>query len=162
MRRVAVLGADLPTIALEMREVGIAGQKLGLEIMPLVVRRPEDITDAFELVKGRADALYVCLDGLINANRLKIIRSALDLRLPSIYGIRDYVVDGGLMSYGPDYPDMYRRAAEIVDKILRGAKAGDMPFEQPTRYDFVINLTTAKSLGLAIPPSLLTLAELID
>jgi putative ABC transport system substrate-binding protein len=163
LRRVGVLGnSSNPTVALEMREVGAGGQKLGLEVIPLVISRAEDIADAFKSVKDRVDALYVCVDGLVNANRVKIIRSALDLRLPSIYGTRDYAVDGGLMSYGPDFPDLFRRAAEVVDKILRGANPGEMPFEQPTKYDFVINLTTATSLGLVIPPSLLSLAELID
>ena len=137
-------------------------QKLALEVVPLEIRKGEDIAPAFNSAKDRADALYVCIDGLVNSNRFQIIKLALGVRLPTIYGIRDYVDDGGLMSYGPNYPDLFRRAAEYVDKILRGTKPGEIPFEQPTKFDFVINLATAKALDIAIPAPLLSLAELIE
>jgi putative ABC transport system substrate-binding protein len=114
---------------------------------------------AFEALKGRADALYVCIDALVNANRIRINTSALGARLPTMHGSRDYVEAGGLMSYGPNYPDLFRRAADYVDKILHGAKPGDIPVEQPTKFDLVINVTTAKALGLDVPPTLLARAD---
>ena len=123
------------------------------------IRRAQDIAPAFEALKGRADALYVCIDPLMNTNRIRINTLALGARLPTMYGLREYVEAGGLMSYGPNFPDLYRRAADYVDKILRGAKPADMPVEQPTKFDLVINLTTAKALGLEIPPTLLARAD---
>src|SRR5262249_72272 len=105
-------------------------------------RRSEDITPAIESLKDRADAIYVQADPLMNTNRVRISTLALGARLPTLGGIRDYVEAGGLMSYGPNFPDLFRRAAEYVDKILRGAKPGDLPVEQPTRFDLVVNLTT--------------------
>ena len=105
------------------------------------------------------DALYVCPDFLINANRIPIVTSALSARMPTVFGERENVDAGGLMSYGPNVPDMYRRAAEMVDKILRGTKPADIPIEQPTKFELVINLKTAKALGLTVPPSLLAQAN---
>jgi len=110
-------------------------------------------------LKGRAEALYVCGDPLITNNRVRIITLALGARLATMYPSREHVDVGGLMSYGPNFPDLHRRAADYVDKILRGAKPADIPVEQPTKFDFVINLTTAKVLGLEIPPTLLTRAD---
>jgi putative ABC transport system substrate-binding protein len=164
MKRLAVLGnAGNPNVMPEIREVDKAAQKLGLQVARLEVRRAEDILPAFESLKmDGADALYVCIDPLSNANRTKINTLALGARLPTMYGTRDYVETGGLMSYGPSFPTLFRRAAEYVDKILRGAKPGELPIEQPTTFDFVINLTTAKALGLTIPASILSLAELIE
>ena len=164
MKRLAVLGnAGNPNVMLEIREVDMAAQKLGLQVARLEVRRAEDILPAFESLKMEgADALYVCIDALSNANRTKISTLALGARLPTMYGTRDYVETGGLMSYGPSFPALFRRAAEYVDKILRGAKPSELPIEQPTTFDFVINLTTAKALGLTIPASMLSLAELIE
>lgn len=164
MKRLAVLGnAGNPNVMLEIREVDIAAQKLGLQVARLEVHRAEDILSAFESLKmGGADALYVCIDPLSNANRTRINTLALSTRLPTMYGTRDYVETGGLMSYGPSFPALFRRAAEYVDKILRGSKPSELPVEQPTAFDFVINLTTAKALGLTIPPSILSLAELIE
>jgi putative tryptophan/tyrosine transport system substrate-binding protein len=95
----------------------------------------------------------------VNANRTRIITSALGMRLPTLHGSRDYVEAGGLMSYGPNYPDLFRRSADYVDKVLRGAKPSDIPVEQPIRFDFVVNLTTAKALGLTVPPTLLARAD---
>src|SRR5262249_32194896 len=123
------------------------------------IRRKEDISSAFEGLKGRADALYVCTDALANANRIRINTLALGARLPTIHGTRDYVEAAGLMSYGANYPDLFRRAAGYVDKIRRGAIPADIPIEQPTKFDLVINLVTAKALGLTIPAALLGRAD---
>ena len=109
---------------------------------------PEDIAPAFEALKGRADALYVVPDPLVFTNRIRINTLALGARLPTMHGVREFVEAGGLMSYGPNFPDLFRRAADYVDKILRGAKPADLPVEQPTKFDLVINLKTAKALGL--------------
>jgi putative ABC transport system substrate-binding protein len=113
----------------------------------------------FEALKGHADAVYVCPDPLLNANRVRINTLALGLRLPTMHGFREYVEAGGLMSYGPNFLDLHRRAADFVDKILRGAKPADIPVEQPTKFDLVINLTTAKALGLEVLPTLLARAD---
>ena len=148
-----------PAIVLEMREVQAAAHTLGLEVAPLEVRRAADIAPAFDALKGRADALYVCVDPLLNTNRIRINTLAQGARLPTMYGVREYVEAGGLVSYGPNIPDQYRRAAEYVDKILRGQKPGDIPVEQPTKFELVVNLTTAKALGLTIPETFLARAD---
>ena len=124
-----------------------------------ILLRFTDIGPAFEALNGRADALYVSGDPIMVTNRIRINTLVLGARLPTIYNSREFVEAGGLMSYGPNFPDLYRRAAEYVDKILRGAKPADMPVEQPTKFDLVINLTTAKALGLAIPESFLLRAD---
>jgi ABC-type uncharacterized transport system substrate-binding protein len=127
------------------------------------IRQAEDIAPAFKALTDQAEALYVVSDALIAANRSRIIAFALSARLPTMLSYRDYVEAGGLMSYGPSYPDMFRHTADIVDKILRGTKPGDIPIEQPTKFEFAINPTTAKALGLTIPASFLSLAdELIE
>ena len=144
---------------LEMGETQAAARLLGFEVVPLVIQRPEDIASAFQALKTRADALYVAVDQLIVANRTSIITSALGARLPTIFSTRDFVKAGALMSYGPSYTERFRHAADYVDKILRGAKPGDLPVDQPTKFELVINLTTAKALGLTIPPSLLQRAD---
>ena len=160
LRRLAIMAnVGNPAAVLEMGEVQAAARTLGLEVATLEIRRAEDIAPAFEALKGRADALYVCADPLVNTNRIRINTLALGARLPTMYGDREYVEAGGLMSYGPNFPDLFRRAADYVDKILRGAKPGDLPVEQPTKFDLVINLTTAKALGLAVPPTLLARAD---
>jgi putative ABC transport system substrate-binding protein len=123
------------------------------------VRRAEDITPAIEALKDHADAIYIQADPLMNTNRVRISTVALGARLPTLSGIREYVEAGGLMSYGPNFPDLFRRAAEYVDKILRGAKPADLPVEQPTKFDLVVNLTTAKVLGLKIPEAFLLRAD---
>ena len=123
------------------------------------IRRAEDIAPALEALKGRADALYVPSDPLVNTNRIRINTLALGARLPTMHGVRDYVEAGGLMSYGASIVDQYRRAADYVDKTLRGAKPGELPIEQPTKFDLDINLTTAKALGLTVPPTLLARAD---
>jgi putative ABC transport system substrate-binding protein len=131
--------------------------------VPLEIRRAEDVAPAFETLQSQIDALYVVADALTSANRSRIITFALSRRLPTILNTRDYVQAGGFMSYGANFPALFRRTAEYVDKILRGAKPGDLPVEQPTKFDLVINLTTARALGLTIPASFLSLAdELIE
>ena len=126
-------------------------------------RRSQDIAPAFETLKGRAQALYVAGDSLVLTNRVRINTLALIARLPAIYNSREYVEAGGLMSYGTNWPDLFRRTAELVDKILRGTKPGDIPVEQPTKFDLVLNVTTAKALGLTIPePFLLRADEVIE
>ena len=130
-----------------------------MAVAPVQIRRPDDIAPAFDALKGRADALYVLPDPLVNANRLRINILALGARWPTMHAFREYVEAGGLMSYGPSIPGQYRRAADFVDKILRGTKAGDIPVEQATKFDLIINLTTAKALGLTIPESFLVRAD---
>jgi putative tryptophan/tyrosine transport system substrate-binding protein len=160
LHRLAILtNVGNPIGALEMGEVQAAARTLGLEILPLEIRRAEDIGPAFEALKDRADALYVVAEPLLSGNHVRISTLALGARLPTLLGIRDYVAAGGLVSYGPNTPDLFRRAADLVDKILRGAKPKDIPVEQPAKFDLVINLTTAKALGLTIPPTLLARAD---
>jgi putative ABC transport system substrate-binding protein len=144
---------------LEMGETQAAARMLGLEVVPLVIQRAEDIAPAFQTLKTRADALYVAVDQLIVANRTSILTSALGVRLPTIFSTRDFVKVGALMSYGPSYTERFGRAADYVDRILRGAKPGDLPVEQPTKFELVINLTTAKALDLDVPHSLLARAD---
>ena len=145
--------------ALEMDEVLQTARGLGLDVAALEIRRAEEITPVFEALKGRADALYVCGDPLVTNNRIRIINWALGARLPTMHGSREHVEAGGLMSYGPNFPDLFRRSADYVDKILRGAWPGELPVEQPTRIDLVVNLTTAKILGLTVPPTVLARAD---
>ena len=160
LRRLAIMAnVGNPASVLEMGEAQATARTLGLEVTTSEIRRAEDIAPAFEALKGRADALYVCADPLVNTNRIRINTLALGARLPTMYGFREYVEAGGLMSYGPNLPDLFRRAADFVDKILRGAKPADIPVEQPTKFDLVINLTTAKALGLDVPPTLLARAD---
>src|SRR6516225_8836060 len=125
------------------------------------IRRAEDIAPAIETLKGGADALYVAGDPLLNANMVRLNILAAGARLPTIYIQREMVEAGGLMSYGPNLPDMFRRTADYVDKILRGAKPADIPVEQPTKFELVINLKTAKALGLEVPPALLARADVV-
>jgi putative ABC transport system substrate-binding protein len=143
----------------EMNEVQALAKTLGLEVVTLEIRRAEEIVPAFEGLVGGPQALYVCSDPLINTNRARINELSLKAGLPTSHVLREYVEADGLMSYGPNIPDLFRRSAEYVDKILRGAKPGDLPVEQPTRFDLVINLKTAKALGITIPPSLLARAD---
>jgi putative ABC transport system substrate-binding protein len=160
LRRFAIMAnAGYPAAVLEMAEVQATARTLGIEVATLEIRRAEDIAPAFEALKGRAEALYVCAESLVTTNRVRINTLALAARLPQMHGVREYVEVGGLMSYGPNVPDLWRRAADYVDKILRGAKPGDLPVEQPTKFDFIINLTTAKALGLEVSPSLLARAD---
>jgi len=160
LRRLAVMfNADNTQPALEMGATQAEARRLGLEIIPLAIRRAEDIAPAFQDLKTKADAVYLAVDQLIVANRSNIIALAAGERLPTISGERDFVRAGSLMSYGPNFLELFRRAAEYVDKILRGAKPADIPVEQPTKFDLVVNLVTAKVLGLDVPPSLLARAD---
>jgi len=160
LRRLAILGnVDNPGAVLDMREAQAAASAVGLEATTFEIRRAKEIAPLFEALKGRGDALYFASDPLMNTNRTRISTLALGARLPTMHGVRDYVEAGGLMSYGASIVDQYRRAADYVDKILRGAKPGELPIEQPTKFDLVINLTTAKALGLNISDNLLTLAD---
>jgi ABC-type uncharacterized transport system substrate-binding protein len=160
LRQLAIMvNVSNPASVLEMGEVHAAARTFGLEVATSEIRRVEDIASAFDALKGRADALYVCADPLVNANRVRINTLALGVRLPTMHGYREYVEAGGLISYGPNIPNLFQRAAEFVDKILRGTKAADLPVEQPTKFDLVINLITARALGLEVPPTLLTRAD---
>jgi len=160
LRRLAIMAnVDYPEAVLEMRDVQAMSKTLGLEVATLEIRRAEDISPAFEALKGRADALYVITDALVSTNRVRINAFALAARLLTMHGVREYVEAGGLMSYGADYSDLFRRAGDYVDKILRGAKPADIPVEQPTKFDLVVNLITAEALGLTVPPSLLARAD---
>jgi putative ABC transport system substrate-binding protein len=160
LRRLAILvNAGDPGAVLDLGEVLTAARTLGLEVATSEIRRAEDIAPAFDALAGRVDAMYVVAESLVNANHVRVNTLALGARLPTMHGFREWVAAGGLMSYGADFPDLYRRAAEFVDKILRGAKPADIPVEQPTRFDLVINLTTAKVLGLTVSPTLLALAN---
>ena len=160
LRRLAILAnVGGPAVVLDMREVEAAARTLGLEVIASEVRRGEDIVPAFEALNGRADALYVCIDPLVNSHRIRINTLALAARLPTSYANREAVEAGGLMSYGPNQADLYRRAADLVDKVLRGTKPADIPVEQPRKFDLVINLTTAKALRLTIPESFLLRAD---
>ena len=144
---------------LEMRETEAAALALGIETVPIEIRRVEDFGSAFRAVKAKADALYVAIDQLMVANLMRILTLALGARLPTIFSARDFVRGGGFMSYGPSYTERFQRAADYVDKILRGTKPGDIPVEQPTKFELVINLITAQALGLEVPPTLLALAD---
>jgi ABC-type uncharacterized transport system substrate-binding protein len=160
LRRLAIMGnVGNPFTVLELGDVQAAARTLGLEVVMLEIRRAQDLAPAFEALKSRADALYVCTDALANTNRIRINIAAVGERLPTMHGSRDYVEAGGLMSYGPNFPDLFRRAGDLVDKILRGAKPADLPVEQPTKFDLVVNLTTAKALRLDMPPTLLARAD---
>src|SRR5262245_16120595 len=158
--RLGIFGnIDNSTVVLEIAELQAAARTLGLEVATFGIRRAEDVVPVFEMLKNRADALYVAGDPIVLTNGVRINILAVGARLPTIYGGREYLTAGGLMSYGPNYPDLYRRAADYVDKILRGAKAADLPVEQPTKFDLIVNLTTAKALGLEMSPTLLARAD---
>jgi putative ABC transport system substrate-binding protein len=160
LRRLAIMvNPGASAAILEINEAQAAAKMLGLDIAAFEIRRAEDIVPAFEALKGRAEALYVVADPLITSNRLRINILALGARLPTMHSFREHVEAGGLMSYGPNFPDLFRRAADFVHKILHGAKPGDIPVEQPTKFDFIINLTTAKALGIDLPPALLARAD---
>jgi putative tryptophan/tyrosine transport system substrate-binding protein len=162
LRQVAILvNANSPAAILEMHEFQAAGRTLGIVVIPLETRRTDDIAPALRSLRGRAEALYVVGDPLMNLNRLRINTFALAARLPTMHVQREHVEAAGLMSYGPNFPDLYRRAADLVDKILRGAKPGDIPVEQPTKFELVVNLITAQALDLTIPPTLLARADAV-
>jgi putative ABC transport system substrate-binding protein len=160
LRRLVILARlDNPSNLVEANEVTTAARALGVEVETLNIRRTEDIAPAIEALKGRADALHVVSDPLLLANGVRINTLALGARLPTMYSFREGIEAGALMSYGANVPNLWRRAAELIDKILRGTKAGDIPVEQPTKFDLVVNMITAKALGLEVPPTLLARAD---
>jgi len=160
LHRFAIMfNASNPPAVLEMEDVLKTARGLGLEIAPLEIRRAEDIAARLTALNPRPDALYVVQEALTVANRTRIITFALTARLPTISATREFVQAGALIAYGPNYPALFRRAAEYVDKILRGVKPADIPVEQPTKFDLAINLTTAQALGLTIPESFLLRAD---
>jgi putative ABC transport system substrate-binding protein len=160
LRRLAVLAnTDNPYVVFEIEEVNAAARTLGLDLASFEIRRSEDVASAFEGLTGRAEALYVVPDPVLFTYRLRINTLALGARLPTMHTPREYVEASGLISYGANWPDLWRRAADYVNKILRGAKPADIPVEQPTKFDLIINVTTAKALGLIVPPMLLARAD---
>lgn len=160
IRRLAVMfDAGFANSVMEASDVKTAAGALGLDFASLEVRRPQDIPSNFEALHGKVDALYLVSDALMATNRTRIITLALNARLPTILSYSDYVAAGGLMSYGPKYADLFRRAADLVDKVLRGTKPGDIAVEQPSKFELVINRTTAKTLGVEIPTTLLASAD---
>jgi putative ABC transport system substrate-binding protein len=159
-RRLAILAnVEYPAAVLEMGEAEATAHTLSIDVARLEIRRAADIAPAFDALKGRAEALYVCSDPLASAQQVRIVTLAQGAQLPSISGTSGHVEAGLLMGYGPNLADQFRRAAEYVDKILRGAKPADLPVEQPTKFDLVINLITAKVLGLTVPDTLLARAD---
>jgi len=162
LRRIAVIAnVSYSGSVLEVAEVREAAHKSGLEVKLLEIRRAEDIPAAFEALGNEVQALYVCPSVLFNANITRINTLAVGARLPTINGLREYVELGGFMSYGTNNRALFRRAGETVDKILRGAKPADLPVEQPTAFELVINLNTAKALGLKIPEAFLLRADAV-
>jgi len=160
LHRIAIIAhVGTPIVVLELGEVQAAARALGIEVDILEIRRTQDIAPAFAAFREPVEALYVCSDPLTIINRIRINTLALGARLPTMHGFRDYVEAGGLMSYGPNIPHQYRRAADYADKILRGTKPADIPVEQPTKFDFVVNLITAQALRISVPPTLLARAD---
>ena len=160
LRRLGIMAnIRYPGAVLESREVQAMARTLGLEIARVEIERPEDIPIVFKTLRSRAEALYVCADPLLGTHRTWINTLALAARVPTMHGNREHIEAGGLMSYGANFADLYRRAAHFVDKVLRGTKPANIPVEQPTKFDFVINLKTARTLGLEIPPMLLARAD---
>jgi ABC-type uncharacterized transport system substrate-binding protein len=160
LRRLAIMAnVGYVESALEMREVEAVASNLGMEVAKLEIQRTEDIAPAFEALKGRAEALYLVIDGLMIANRTRIFNFALAMRLPTIVNIREHAEAGAVMWYGPNFPQLFRRTADYVDKILRGAKPADIPVEQPTKFDFGVNLVAAKAIGTELPATLLARAD---
>jgi len=160
LHRLAVMAnVGYPASASELNAVQAIARGLGLEVAPYEIRRPDDVALSFQAPKLQVDALYVVEDSLVVANIKSIIALSLNARLPCIFNSSDFVRAGGLMSYGPDYPNLFQRAAEYVDKILHGVKPGDLPVEQPTKFDLGINLKTANALGLTVPDKILALAD---
>jgi len=160
LRQLAIMAnANYPPSMRELDEVEAAARPLGIETIALKIRQMADIASAFEALKDRAQALYVVGESLTSANQVRINSFALAARLPTMYPNRERLEAGGLMSYGPNFPSLYRRAGDFVDKILRGAKPADIPVEQPTKFDLSVNLGTAKALGLKIPEAFLLRAD---
>jgi len=160
LHRLAIMAnVDNPSVVLDIGEVQGAARALDLEVVTSEIRRTDDIAPAIEALQGRVEALYVAGDPLVTTNRNRVAILAVGARLPTMHGNRENIDAGGLISYGPNLTDLHRRAADFVDKILRGAKPADIPVEQPTKFDLVLNLITAKALGITVPPSVLARAD---
>jgi putative tryptophan/tyrosine transport system substrate-binding protein len=160
LRRLAIMANPSNAAnVLDTHEVQAAARAGGLDVASFEIRRTEDIAAAFATFKGTVDALYVPPDALININQMRINTLALVARLPTMYGARENVESAGMISYGPNFTDLFRRAGDYVDKILRGTKPADLPVEQPTKFELVVNLITARALGLTVPPTLLARAD---
>jgi putative ABC transport system substrate-binding protein len=160
LRRLAIMvNVGNPAVIAEIGEVEAAARTFSLDAAVFAIRRSEDIASAFEALKGYADALYIVTDTLMGSNRIRLNTLAQGARLPTMYGAREFVEAGGLMSYAANFPDLFRRTAEFVDKILRGTKPAEMPVEQPTKFDLIVNLTTARALGLKISETFLARAD---
>jgi putative tryptophan/tyrosine transport system substrate-binding protein len=161
IRRLAIMAnaSGFPGSLVEMREVQAKGVTLGLDVITPEVRRAEDIPSAFDTIRGHTDALYVVIEPTLLTNRGRISALAFGDSLPAIYPIREFVEAGGLMSYGPNYREAFRRTAELVDKILRGTKPREIPVEQPSKFELVINLKSARAFNLNVPPQLLARAD---
>ena len=144
---------------LEMHKVKSLAKTSGFEVATHEIRRVEDIAPSLEAVKGASNALYVCGGPFMATHQVRLNTLILGARVPAVYDARNYIEAGGLMSYGPNFPDLYRRAAHFVDKILRGAQPQDIPVEQPTKFDLIINMVTAKALALTVPPALIARAD---
>jgi putative ABC transport system substrate-binding protein len=162
VRRLGIMGnGDYPAAVSEMDDVAAAADALGLEAVPVKVWRAEQFGPAFDSLKDQVNALYIVGESFFNANRTRISTLALSARLPTICPFREFAEAGGLVSYGASYPQMFHRTAELVDKILRGTKPVDIPVEQPTKFDLIVNLITAKALRLDVPPMLLARADAV-
>jgi putative tryptophan/tyrosine transport system substrate-binding protein len=159
LRRVAVLSHPAtPSNPKQLEEAQVAARALGIELQPVPIRGPSDFESAFKAMRG-ADALLPLEIAFFTTHRARLAQFAATSRLPAVYGLREMVEAGGLISYGIHFPDLYRRAATYVDKILKGVKPADLPVEQPTKFELVINMRAAKALGLKISPSLLARAD---
>jgi putative tryptophan/tyrosine transport system substrate-binding protein len=161
LSRVAVLGyPQAGNYDQQMKEMELAGRALGLQLQRAEVRAPDDLENAFSAIKKSGAGAVIGLTGdAITTHRKRIAELAAKNRVPAMHPVTEFVDDGGLMSYGPDYRDLFRRAASYVDKILKGAKPADLPVEQPTKFELVINLKTAKQIGLTIPANVLARAD---
>ncbi len=160
LRRLAIMvRTENVSAASETREVQAAAETFGIQVVPLEIHSASDIVPALDALKARADALYVTVDSLVTVHAVRINTIALGARVPTMHGARELVTMGGLMSYGADFPDLWRRGADYIDKILRGAKPADLPVQQPTKFELAINLKTAKALGIDVPPTLLARAD---
>jgi putative ABC transport system substrate-binding protein len=162
LARLGVLGnAAYAASVLEMNEVQDAARGLGLQSVRLEVKGLEDIATAFNGLKSRIDAIYVVTDSLVSTHHTRINSLAVNERLPTMHSVREYVDGGGLLSYGANYQELFRRAADLVDKIFRGARPDELPVEQPSKFELAINLVVAKALGISIPPSIYARADAI-
>jgi putative ABC transport system substrate-binding protein len=160
MRRVAMLYNKRDNHELEFRDAEAAAQSLNIALLRFPVVSASDFESAFKMMdEQKSDALYIFASAFAQGHWTRLAQLALDYRLPAIYGFREFVSRGGLLSYGASNSDAYRRAAALIDKILKGSRPSDLPIEQPTRFELVINARTAKALGLEVPPTLLALAD---